>query len=129
MFLLLKDFAFRGLRVTEIHQLVHQLENDDEIVADALLLDLFKVLAHHEHEFVEEGEDHGGVGVGARHADDVQILVLNVHESAFRGLDQRCDVAFFFLLHQKRQELVDDSHFDVTAVIPGDQHLSSKAQK
>lgn len=43
-FLLLQDLAVRGLRVTKIHQLIQQLVDDDKVVPDALLLQLFEVL-------------------------------------------------------------------------------------
>lgn len=42
---LLQDLAVRGLRKAEVHELVQQLVHDDEVVPDALLLQLLKVLA------------------------------------------------------------------------------------
>lgn len=42
---LLQDLAVRGLRKAEVHELVQQLVHDDEVVSDALLLQLLKVLA------------------------------------------------------------------------------------
>lgn len=42
---LLQDLAVRGLRKAEVHELVQQLVHNDEVVSDALLLQLLKVLA------------------------------------------------------------------------------------
>lgn len=42
---LLQDLAVCGLRVAEVHELVQQLVDDDEVVADTLLLQLLEVLA------------------------------------------------------------------------------------
>ena len=44
---LLQDLAVRGLRVTKVHELVHELVNDNKVVSDALLLQLLEVLREH----------------------------------------------------------------------------------
>ena len=41
---LLKDLSVGGLRVSEVDELVQKFVNDDEIVADAFLLDVFEVI-------------------------------------------------------------------------------------
>ena len=78
-------------------------------------------------EFVEEGEDHGGVGVVARHGDEVEVALLDVHEGDARRLDQRRHVALLFALHQQRQKLVNEAHLHVAAVVPRDQHLPTQS--
>jgi hypothetical protein len=42
-----QDLRFAGLRVTEVHRLVHKLVHHDEVVADALLLQLAEVVLEH----------------------------------------------------------------------------------
>lgn len=41
---LLKDLAVSGLGVAKVHQLIHQLIDDDEVISDTLLFQLFKIL-------------------------------------------------------------------------------------
>ncbi len=45
--ILLQYFAVGGLRVAEVHELVEQLVDDDEVVSDALLLQLLEVLTEY----------------------------------------------------------------------------------
>lgn len=51
---LLENLALRGLRVSEVHHLVHKFVNDDKVVADRFLLELLEVLDEHLDEAVEE---------------------------------------------------------------------------
>lgn len=39
---LLQDARLRGLRVAEVHHLIEQLVDDDEVVADGLLLQVLE---------------------------------------------------------------------------------------
>jgi hypothetical protein len=57
MHALLQNFALRRLRVAKVHHLVHELVDDDKVVADRLLLELLEVLDEHLHEPVQE-DDH-----------------------------------------------------------------------
>ena len=41
---LLQNLAVCGLRVTKVHELVHELINYNKVVSDALLLQLLEVL-------------------------------------------------------------------------------------
>ena len=61
--LLLKDLAFRCLRIAEVHHLIHELVDDDEVVANGLLLKLFKVFDKDGDKAVEEEDDLGGICV------------------------------------------------------------------
>lgn len=51
---LLQDLALRRLRVAEVVHLVEQLVDDDEVVADALLLEFVEILAEDSYDLVEE---------------------------------------------------------------------------
>lgn len=44
---LLQDFAVSRLREPKIHYLIQQFINDDEIISNALLFQLFEVLTEH----------------------------------------------------------------------------------
>lgn len=41
---LLQNLAVCGLRITKVHQLIHQLVYDDEVISNALFLQFFEVL-------------------------------------------------------------------------------------
>lgn len=59
----LEDLGLGGLRVAEIHHLVEQFVDDDEIVPDGFFLELFEVFGEDLHDLVEEEEDLGGICV------------------------------------------------------------------
>lgn len=40
---LLQNLAVCGLRITKVHQLIHQLVNDDKVISDALLFQFFEI--------------------------------------------------------------------------------------
>lgn len=45
--LLLQNLAVGGLRVTKVHQLIHQLIYDDKVISNAFFLQLFEILWKH----------------------------------------------------------------------------------
>ena len=59
----MENLALRCLRITEIHHLIHELVDDDEVVADGLLLELFEVFDKDGDKAVEEEDDLSGICV------------------------------------------------------------------
>lgn len=98
--LLLKDLGLGGLWIAKVTHLVKQLKDDDKIVPDALFLNLFEVFTHNLDKLVEEGEDHGSIGIVPWNTDNVQVLVLDVHESAAWSLYKRSKISFLLPLHK-----------------------------
>lgn len=82
--LLLQYLALRRLRIPEIHHLVQQFVDDDEIVPYTLLLQLFEVLREDLDDLVQEEEDLGGIGVSFREGDEDDIAVADV--KVLRGI-------------------------------------------
>ena len=62
----MENLALRCLRVTEVHHLIHELVDDDEVVADGLLLEFFKVFDKDRDKAVEEEDDLRGICVPLR---------------------------------------------------------------
>ena len=60
---LLQDLALRRLREAEVHHLVHELVDDDKVVADTLFLKLLEVLDEDLRQTMQEDDDFGGVRV------------------------------------------------------------------
>jgi hypothetical protein len=60
---LLENLGLGGLRVPKVHHLIEELEDDDEIVADGLLLQLLEVLGQHFDKLVQKDKNGGGIGV------------------------------------------------------------------
>ena len=58
---LLQDLGLCRLRESEIHHLVQQLVNDDEVVPDGLLFQLLEVFGEDGGETVKEDDDLGSV--------------------------------------------------------------------
>lgn len=77
---LLQDLAVCGLGIPEIHQLIQQFVNDDEVVPDALLLQLLEVLDEHLNDLMQEDENEGDICVLLGGGNDIQVVVLDVHE-------------------------------------------------
>jgi len=44
---LLQNLAVCGLRVAKVHQLIHELVDDDKVISDALLFQLLEVFREH----------------------------------------------------------------------------------
>ena len=66
----MENLALRCLRITEVHHLIHELVDDDKVVADRLLLQLFKVFDEDGDEAVKEEDDFCGIGVAFREGED-----------------------------------------------------------
>lgn len=64
--LLLKYFGFCGLWVSEIHHLVQQFINDDKIISNRFLLQLFEIFSEDLDDFMEEEKDFRCVRVAFR---------------------------------------------------------------
>lgn len=60
---LLKDLALRCLGIPEVHHLIQQLIDDDEVVAYRFFLKFFEVFNQDLCESMEEEDDLRGVGV------------------------------------------------------------------
>lgn len=60
---LLKDLGLGRLGISEIHHLIQQLVNDDEVIPDTLLLQLLEVLCKHFDNPVQEQQYLRGVRV------------------------------------------------------------------
>ena len=75
---LLEDLGFGSLWVAEVHHLIKELINDNEVVADRLLLESLEVLCEDLDDLVEEEEDLGGVRVAFRKGEDVEVVMADV---------------------------------------------------
>ena len=61
----MEDLALRRLRISKVHHLVHELVDDDKVVADGLLLELLEVLDEDLGQAMQEEDDLGRIGVSA----------------------------------------------------------------
>lgn len=68
--LLSKNASLGDLRIPEVHHLVEELVDDDEVVADRLLLDVFEVLREYLDQLVEKGLHQRDVHVLPRCCDN-----------------------------------------------------------
>ena len=68
--ILLQDLALRRLGKAEVHHLVHELVDDDEVVADGLFLEFLEVLDEHLYEPVQEQNDLRGICVSFGEGED-----------------------------------------------------------
>lgn len=75
---LLQDLRLRRLRVAEVHHLVEELVDDDEVVPDGFLLQLLEVFREDFDDFVQEKEDLGGVGVALCEGEKEEVGVADV---------------------------------------------------
>jgi hypothetical protein len=87
----------RHLRVPKVHHLIEQLVRDDEVVADALLVDLVEVALEHLDHAVQKVEHHHCVGVLLGHRHEDEVVVAHVDERAPAVGDDRCQLALFVL--------------------------------
>lgn len=76
--LLLQDLALCCLWVSEIHHLVEQFVDNDEVVANTLLLQHLEVLREDLHDLVKEEKDLGRIGVFLGQREDIKVTVTNV---------------------------------------------------
>ena len=65
------------LRVAKVHDLVEQLVDQNEVVANALFLKLAKILAHNLDQALQKDEYGGHVRVTLGQRDDIDIRVLH----------------------------------------------------
>lgn len=85
----LEELDLGGLRVAVVHHFVEQFVDDDEVVADGLLLDVLEVALEDGHEGVEEGEDEDCVVIFLGDGDEVEVVVLvEVEEVVVLVLDE-----------------------------------------
>lgn len=66
----MEDLALCGLGVSEIHHLVHELVDNDKVVANTLFLEFFEIFDEDGDEAVEEDDDLCGIGVAFRQSQD-----------------------------------------------------------
>lgn len=86
----LEQLDLCGLRVAVVHHLVEQLVDNNEVIADGLLLHIFEVALEDCHEGVEEGEDQHCVVIFLGDGDEVEVVVLvEVEEVVVLVLDER----------------------------------------
>lgn len=85
---LLQDLSLGRLRVAKVHHLIKELVDDDEVVADRLLLEDLEVLGEDLDQLVEEEEDLGGVGVALGEGEDVEVVVADV-EVLWEGKEEK----------------------------------------
>jgi hypothetical protein len=76
---LLQHLELRYLRVAKVHDLVQQLVDQHEVVADGLLLQRLEVALHDLHQPLQEHKHGGHVGVALGGRQDVDVVVLQVH--------------------------------------------------
>ena len=120
---LLENLALSGLRVSKVNKFIQKFVDDDKVVSNTLLFNLLKILAHNLNKLVQEWEDHGSICIAPGDADDVQVLMLDVHERAARSLNQRGDISFLFPFHEQWKKLINDAHFHVSSIVSWNEHL------
>jgi len=120
----LEDLRLCCLRVAEIHHLIQQFVDDDEVVADGFLLEFFEVFGKYLDDLVEEEEDLGGICVSFCEGKEVEVVVSYVevlgtvsatsssrqdmtHVYAFVGEAWRYCGALLFCVAQEDGELFD----------------------
>lgn len=74
----MENFGFCRLRVSKVHHLIKQLIDDDEVVPDTLLLQLFEVLCEDLHNLMEEEKDFGSVCVSFGQREEVEVVMANI---------------------------------------------------
>jgi hypothetical protein len=127
------------LRVAEIHHLVEELVDDDEVVPDGFFLELLEVFGEDLDDLVEEEEDLGGVCVSFGEGKEVEVVVSDIevleerrrcqlprpprneliatYVYPFVGETGRYCGALFFGITQKDRELFHRRHGDVSSVV------------
>lgn len=56
--------------------------------------------------------------------DTVEVGVFDPHEVNAAVRQHRAEKALLLVLHEKRQEVIDLRHVNISLVVPTDQHLS-----
>lgn len=75
---LLKDLSLRRLGISEIHHLIQQLVDNDEIVPNTLLLELLEILREHLNYPVQEQQYLCRIRIPLCQCKDVEIVVSYV---------------------------------------------------
>lgn len=76
--LLLQYLALCRLWVPEVHHLIKQFVDNDEVVANTLLLQHLEVFREDLHDLVKEEKDFGRIGVLFGQREDVEVTVADV---------------------------------------------------
>lgn len=76
--LLLQNLGLCCLRVSKVHHLVQQFIDNNEVVADTLLLQNLEVFGKNFHKLVKEKKDLGGICVSLGQCEDVKVAVANI---------------------------------------------------
>lgn len=76
--LLLQNLGLRCLRISKVHHLVQQFIDNNEVVADTLLLQNLEVFGENLHKLVEEKEDFSGICVSLGQCENVKVAVANI---------------------------------------------------
>ena len=94
------------LWVAKVHDFIKQLVDEDEIVANWLLLELLEVFAENGHQFMQEGKDEGGIGVGFGHREQDKIVVFDENERhlAVNWGKSNKKIEFMFSEFRKRKQ-------------------------
>jgi hypothetical protein len=66
------------LWVAEIHHLIEQFVDNDEVVTDTLLLQHLEIFCEYFHNLVEEEEDFSRIGVLLGQGEDVEVAMTDV---------------------------------------------------
>jgi hypothetical protein len=84
-----EEFDLGGLRVAIVHHLVKQLVNNDEVVADGLLLDVLEVAFEDVDQRVKKREDKDGIIIFFGDGDEIEIVMLvKIEEVVVLVLDE-----------------------------------------
>jgi len=154
----LEDLGFGRLGIPKVHHLVQKLVDDDEVVANRLLLERLEVLGEDFDNLVEEEEDLGCVGVSFCECEEVEVVVSDVevlegerrlagasrtggsqeraqakgggpYVDAFVGEARGDSRGLFFGLAQQHGELLDGRHGNVTAIVPCKERLPLEVEE
>lgn len=148
---LLQDLALGRLGIAKVHHLVQQLVDDDKVVANAFLLQLFKVLFQHGSQLVEEEQDLCRIGIPSGQGQDcrcaekgeqtdvrttrskttsertIEIVVSDEHvvdALAGKARAHCASAVLLFHVEQERQEALDLGQRNVIAIRSLDQRLA-----
>lgn len=74
----MQNLGLRCLRISKVHHLVQQFIDNNEVVADTLLLQNLEVFGENLHKLVEEKEDFSGICVSLGQCENVKVAVANI---------------------------------------------------
>jgi hypothetical protein len=119
------------LWIAKVHHFVQQFVNEHEIVATSFLVESLEVFAEHLRQTVEEGEDHGSVGIAsARGRHQIQVVVLDPTEVQLFVLEHGRQHEIIVFLHQNRQKLMNFGVFRrIRSIVATDQHFAAQVEK